>query len=59
MKRATTSPAPSLEVADIVREHGSQLLARYRTSTDQRRVLRAIARCRTASLGGHATERRC
>lgn len=44
---------PHLEVANIVREHGSQLLARYRTSADQRQVLRALVRCRTAVLGGH------
>lgn len=48
----TTSSSP-LEVADIVRKHSAQLLAQYRTSTAQRRVLRALVRCRTAALGGH------
>jgi hypothetical protein len=49
---------PSLEVADIVRQYGDAYLARYGavTSTAQRRVLQAIAQCRTAALGGHTTQ---
>lgn len=44
---------PHWEVADIVRQHSDEYLARYGASVDQRRVLRAIANCRTAVLGGH------
>lgn len=44
---------PSL--ADIVRRHGPEYLHAFgaRMSADQRRALRAIARCRTPALGGH------
>lgn len=44
---------PTWEVADIVRKHANEYLAQYGASVDQRRVLRAIANCRTAVLGGH------
>ena len=46
---------PPFEVADIVRQHGDRFLASHRAwATGQhRRVLRAIAQCRTAALGGH------
>jgi hypothetical protein len=49
---------PTLEVADIVRVHGEEFLrANARTlSPAQKRVLRAIGRCRTAALGGHVEE---
>ena len=49
---------PSLEVADVVRQYGAAYLARYGAtlSTEQHRALRAIAVCRTAALGGHATQ---
>ena len=49
---------PSLEVADGVRHSGAASLARYGAtlSTEQHRALRAIAVCRTAALGGHATQ---
>lgn len=44
---------PALEVADIVRAHG-QAFAHARALTPQQQdVLRDIARCRTAELGGH------
>jgi len=48
----------ALEVADIVRQYGDAYLARYGavTSTAQRRVLQAVAQCRTAVLGGHKTQ---
>jgi hypothetical protein len=42
-----------LEVADVVREHGEEYLARYGGTTAQRQVLRAVQNCRTAALGGH------
>lgn len=46
-------PRPSLEVAEIVRVAGPSLLASGRLSSEQRQALLAIARCRTAALGGH------
>jgi hypothetical protein len=42
-----------LDLADIVRQHRAELEAHYELSTSQRRVLSAIALCRTAALGGH------
>jgi hypothetical protein len=44
-----------VEVADIIRRHGAELLETHGAtiSADQRRVLKAIASCRTAALGGH------
>jgi hypothetical protein len=49
---------PALEVADVVRQYGAAYLARYgaTVSPEQHRALRAIAVCRTAALGGHATQ---
>jgi len=49
---------PTLEVADVVRQYGAAYLARYGStlSPEQHRALRAIAVCRTAALGGHATQ---
>lgn len=43
-------PAPALELADVIRRHGALLSG---LSSDQRRVLRRLAACRTAALGGH------
>jgi hypothetical protein len=42
-------------VADIVRQHGDHFLETHRAwvTGQHRRVLRAIAQCRTAALGGH------
>ena len=56
--RATSSRAalrgrPLLEVADIVRAHGEAYLRRHAASAAEHRVLRDIASCRTAALGGH------
>jgi hypothetical protein len=43
-----------VEVADILRAQGDTFLAQHPwLSVQQRSVLRAIARCRTAALGGH------
>ena len=49
---------PPVEVADVVRQYGADSLARYGavTSTAQRRVLQAVAQCRTAVLGGHKAQ---
>jgi hypothetical protein len=46
---------PPFEVADIVRQHGDRFLEMHRAwvTGHHRRVLRAIAQCRTAALGGH------
>ena len=44
---------PKLEVADIVRAHRVELEAKHWVTLEQRRVLSAIALCRTATLGGH------
>jgi len=43
----------AFEVADVVRAYGASFLRTHPTSGEQRRVLRAIGRCRTAALGGH------
>ena len=43
----------SLEVADLFRKHGSAYLAQYRSSAEQRRVLRDLSLCRTAAFGGY------
>jgi hypothetical protein len=46
---------PPWEVADIIRRAGRRFIDRYRESLTwpQVKVLNAIARCRTAALGGH------
>jgi hypothetical protein len=46
---------PTLEVADIIRAQGERFIERSRSwlTWTQRKVLHAIARCRTAALGGH------
>jgi hypothetical protein len=42
-------------VADIIREHGDRFIETHGAwlTGQHRRVLRALARCRTAALGGH------
>src|SRR5215469_2550375 len=49
---------PSLEVADLVRAAGRAFFERSRKwiTWQHLKVLRAIARCRTAALGGHLDE---
>lgn len=46
---------PPFEVADIIRQHGDRFIETHRTwlTGQHRRVLRALARCRTAALGAH------
>ncbi len=44
---------PQFEVADVVREYGEAFRATHHVSHEQEKVLRAIAQCRTAALGGH------
>ena len=48
-------PRPTLEVADILRDHGAawHKANAGHVSLDQLKVMSAIARCRTAALGGH------
>jgi hypothetical protein len=43
---------PKVELADIVRAHGTAFRAAHRLCSVQHRALRAIERCRTAALGG-------
>jgi hypothetical protein len=52
---AHPSPPP-FEVADIVRAYGAVFRATHTVSHEQTRVLRAIAQCRTAALGGHVEQ---
>ena len=49
---------PPLEVADLVRAAGRTFIERSRRwiTWQHLTVLRAIARCRTAALGGHLDE---
>ncbi len=47
---------PPLEVADIFRQHGYEFRLTHSLSPEQRRVMRTIERCRTASLGGHVEQ---
>ena len=47
---------PPLEVADIFRQHGYDFRLTNALSPEQRRVMRAIERCRTAALGGHVEQ---
>ena len=45
---------PAVEVADILHAHGDHFVEQHPwLSVQQRSVLRAITRCRTAALGGH------
>ena len=49
---------PPLEVADLVRTAGDAFIERSRKWIRWKhvKVLQAIARCRTAALGGHVDE---
>jgi hypothetical protein len=49
---------PAREVADIFRRHGDAYLRDHagRVGRGERRVMGAIAACRTAALGGHAEQ---
>lgn len=46
-------PRPSVELADIFRQHGEEYRQSYSPSPEQLRVMRDIEQCRTARLGGH------
>ena len=49
---------PALEVADVLRAYGPAYMGEFgdQLSSEQRRVLRDLVRCRTAELGGHVEE---
>lgn len=47
---------PRFEVADVVRAYGEAYRMNHRPSAAQQRVLRNIAACRTAALGGHVDQ---
>lgn len=44
---------PRYELGDIVRAHADAFRAHHAVSPEQGQVLRALATCRTAALGGH------
>ena len=45
---------PTLEVADIFRAQADNFINKHDLGVQQLKVIRAIMRCRTAALGGHA-----
>lgn len=47
---------PRFEVADVVHAHGEDYRREHRPSAAQDKVLRHIASCRAAALGGHVDE---
>jgi hypothetical protein len=51
----TARSRPAHEIADVIRLYGHDFLGTWgpRLSAAQKLVLRALARCRTAALGGH------
>ena len=50
------SRRPRFEVADVVRAYGEAYRRTHPSTVAQRRVLRAIAHCRTVALGGHVEQ---
>lgn len=53
LSKAGALPRPAIEVADIFRQYGEEYRLSHPLSPFQRRVMRNIETCRTASLGGH------
>jgi hypothetical protein len=49
-----TSKRSPLDIGDILRTHRDAFTDTHVLSSEQRAVLHAISRCRTAALGGHA-----
>ena len=47
---------PTVRLADIVRRHGNAYREKHALPMHQHRLLRAIENCRTAALGGHASQ---
>jgi len=52
-QRGEKSQPEKVSLAEIVRKHGRAFCQNHRPSAAPRAVLRDIARCRTAALGGH------
>jgi hypothetical protein len=50
---AAVAPRPAYEVGAIFRQYGEAYQQRHPLPAHLRRVMRAIATCRTAALGGH------
>lgn len=48
-----THPVPKFKIADIVRRSSKKLADTHTLTLDQKRLLGAIAKCRTPALGGH------
>jgi hypothetical protein len=46
-------PRPRVQLGDILRRHGPAYAAEHPLSAEQAKVLRRLAACRTAVLGGH------
>jgi hypothetical protein len=44
---------PAWEVAEVIRLHGEEFLAKHGLTAEQRRALFDLADCRTQALGGH------
>jgi hypothetical protein len=53
LHRPASAGRPGFDIADIVRQHRARLEAQVHLTLAQRRVLSAMALCRTAALGGH------
>src|SRR3990172_11359228 len=53
IRAATAQQRERWEVGDIVRRYAPAYDVVHRCSTDQQRVLRDLAQCRTAARGGH------
>ena len=53
--REAVAARPPLEVADVIRSHGTAFLQKYgsQLTATQKKALRELASCRTAALGGH------
>jgi hypothetical protein len=49
---------PALELAEVIRTHGKEFTAKYGAllTVAQRKALRDLAACRTATLGGHVEQ---
>jgi hypothetical protein len=47
---------PTLELADIIRQHGDAFRQNHALPLQQLKLLRAIELCRTAALGGHVDQ---
>ncbi len=44
------------EIQDILMKHGSDYCQNHSISYTQQKVINALIKCRTSSLGGHVTE---